>query len=428
MDWMITNISLEIFSIAILLILITCQLVGKEYRGRQDKIFLLALCLHTVLLVLDIATWIIDGKSGLFFYYLNWITNLLVYSFSFIVINVFMLYIWEGIPLSQLTRHIVVGIPVLVTAIFIILLLISLFNGSIFYIDQDNWYHLGPMYKAGTISDIFYMEIIFVVLLYRKKISRRNTVIFLLYAVSLMIVTTLNIIGMEHLNIVLMYSFMTLALLTVFVNIHVQWEKLIKEQELKLRDHQIAIMLSQIQPHFLNNALTSIGKMCELDAGKARVAIVTFAKYLRSNMKSLTLNMIDFSEELKHVKHYLWLEEMRFGDRVKVEWDVNAVGFMIPTLTLQPIVENAVRHGITLKSGGGTILISVVEADDAYVIVISDDGVGFEVENRADDGSAHIGISNVRDRLSILCGGHLVIKSIPGEGTTAVIEIPKGDR
>ena len=129
---------------------------------------------------------------------------------------------------------------------------------------------------------------------------------------------------------------------------------------------------------------------------------------------------------MKNVRSYLALEKLRFVDELSVVYDLRATAFMLPMLTIQPMVENAVKHGICKKRGGGTLRIATQELENAFEISVTDDGVGFDTDApHADDGREHIGILATRQRLHEFCGGTLTIDSRPGEGTQAVIRIPK---
>ncbi|MGN1416951.1 MAG: sensor histidine kinase [Oscillospiraceae bacterium] len=194
----------------------------------------------------------------------------------------------------------------------------------------------------------------------------------------------------------------------------------------ELAEKRISIMLSQIQPHFLYNSLNSIYNLCKKDVKQAQKAISDFSYYLRGNMDSLTKNSpIPFYMELKHLKTYLALEKMRFDDTLDIVWDIQTESFMIPALTVQPIAENAIKHGICQKEDGGTLKISTRETDDHFEVEVWDDGVGFDVNAVNNDGKSHIGIENVKNRLCRMCGAELTISSEIGKGTSAVIRIPK---
>lgn len=199
-----------------------------------------------------------------------------------------------------------------------------------------------------------------------------------------------------------------------------------EQQEKELTNARIDIMLSQIQPHFLYNSLTAIRRLCNVDPQKARECINDFSLFLRANMNSLTSKTpIPFEQEMKHTMSYLNLEQQRFHSRLQVVYDIKAREFDIPPLTLQPIVENAVRHGILKRTQGGTITIRSEGKKEKYCITVQDDGVGFEADTYVKGKHDHIGIANVRERLEAMCGGTLEIQSVPGEGTTATITIYK---
>lgn len=194
----------------------------------------------------------------------------------------------------------------------------------------------------------------------------------------------------------------------------------------ELADSRAAIMLSQIQPHFLYNSLNSIYYLCGKDPDAARQAISDFSDYLRGNMASLSRKCpITFSEELKHLKIYLSLEKMRFDDKLNIVYDIQTEDFMIPALTVQPIVENSVKYGICSSEKGGTVRILSRELADRFEVEITDDGIGFDVNEKKNDGRTHVGIENVRNRLKKMVNGTLEITSEKGKGTIAVIKIPK---
>lgn len=212
-------------------------------------------------------------------------------------------------------------------------------------------------------------------------------------------------------------------------DIHEKMELLVKleKQERELVENRISIMLSQIQPHFLYNTLVVIRTLCRIDPKMAEETVVEFSDYLRSNMDSLLLKEpIPFEKELRHVETYLKIEKKRFGDKLNVSYNIKVKDFMIPALTLQPIVENAVRYGVTQKENGGTIEIKTEETETSFIVHVIDDGVGFNInEKPKDDERHHIGIDNTRSRLEQMCSGTLDIQSKVGIGTTAVITIPK---
>lgn len=202
-------------------------------------------------------------------------------------------------------------------------------------------------------------------------------------------------------------------------------EKFQQRLEGELMENRISIMLSQIQPHFLYNALNTIQYLCKHDSNMAVHAVERFSSYLRGNMDSLTQKkLILFEKELAHLKNYLYIELLRFGERIKIHYELTITDFFIPVLTIQPIVENAIRHGVTKQKEGGTIIVSTSKDENNIYIIIKDDGVGFQPFERVNDGKSHIGIQNVKRRLETQCNGILNIESCIGKGTIATIIIP----
>ncbi len=197
--------------------------------------------------------------------------------------------------------------------------------------------------------------------------------------------------------------------------------------EEELAQSRIAIMLSQIQPHFIYNTLVVISHLCDIDPAQAKQAVLEFSRYLRGNLDALTCHtLISFEAEMEHTRNYLAIEQKRFGERVKIETDLRATGFMLPALTLQPVVENAVRHGITKQMHGGTVWIETRDGDGYVEILVRDDGVGFDTAaRREEDGRTHVGLENVRQRLAAMRGGTLQVESAIGQGTSVRITLPQ---
>ena len=199
-----------------------------------------------------------------------------------------------------------------------------------------------------------------------------------------------------------------------------------------VRQH-VSMMLSQIQPHFLFNAMTSIRALCDENPQSAKAAMGDLAVYLRGNMDSLSSSVpISFTKEMGHLESYLALERIRFEDRLNVDYKIEVDDFCVPALTIQPLVENAIKHGIAKKENGGTVTIHTYRTDEGVVIEVSDDGVGVEFTSiealsEKNDGRSHIGLKNVRSRVYDMCKGTFGFESVKGQGTTVTILIPNDD-
>ena len=220
-----------------------------------------------------------------------------------------------------------------------------------------------------------------------------------------------------------------LRIIPSHINASIKAKELEVEQQalkLELQESKISIMLSQMQPHFIFNTLNTIYHLCEIDPQVARSTISSFSEYLRNNIDTLGQSeMISFEKELSFVKTYLDIEKVRFDDELEITFDIGVTDFKLPVLAMQPIVENAVKHGTSKKKGVAQLFISTIENDDYYEICIRDTGVGFDTKTYNDDGHKHVGIDSVRERLKNLCRGTLTIESEVGVGTCATIKIPK---
>ena len=194
--------------------------------------------------------------------------------------------------------------------------------------------------------------------------------------------------------------------------------------EAQLKESRISIMLSQIQPHFIYNTLGTIERMCLKDPQKAFDLVRNFSLYLRGNFSELnSVTPIRFAEELKHIGYYVNIEKVRFPD-MNIEYDVEATEFVLPALSVQPLVENAIKHGLMRLESGGTVKIHSYETPTHFCVEVTDDGVGFDTEAPIDE-KKHVGLRNIQGRLKAMVDGELVLESKPGAGTKAVIMIPK---
>ena len=346
----------------------------------------------------------------------------------------------------------------------VILLRYCLFITIMFYL-KSNLKGNAARAAANLVATLYILATAVAIVLQSANVSdlyATSSIMYLLAAAGTLVITVLLIAETRHnpraVMIIISWTPLTLSILLdalnrylLFTSIHFyyfglavtmiyqiirlvydlrkQYLESIRYQQMQkeLYEAKVGVMVSQIQPHFMYNALTSIAMMCSIDPETAQEATVTFAKYLRGNMDSLKqTNPVPFTQELEHLKKYLYIEKLRFGNKLNIEYDIQATDFVLPQLSIQPIVENAVKHGVGMKKKGGTVTIATRETDNAYEVIISDDGVGFDTTaQKKDDGRSHVGMENTQRRLKDMCGGEMIIKSTPGEGTVATVRLPK---
>jgi len=307
--------------------------------------------------------------------------------------------------------------------------LTAFFTRVAFFITEDNQFKRGPLgYTTHIVSGIMVAYLLYLILREAKRTRSPMilipvlSILFIVCAVALDSKIDATKDGLGYLTI----SIVSCSLFS-YIWLHL---KFVREHEDALMSEQrVQIMLTQIRPHFLYNSLTVIQDLCRTNPAQAEKATIQFAKYLRGNMDALQSGApIPFTEELEHTKQYLSLEQMRFEDKLTVRYDIQCDAFSLPALTLEPIAENAVRHGVRGNiDGKGEVVIATREYPGCYEITVTDTGPGFDPEKQLkDQDRSHLGLRNVRDRLTQMCGGALRVESEPGKGTSVTISIPKG--
>lgn len=373
----------------------------------------------------DNMSWVIEGIEGLRL--LNFIMNMcafLVMPLSLVVFWNYQLRIFIG---KSATAYIVRKVVNAFAVLDCIFILIGSFTGFLFCIDLQGNFVIGK-----GLSFVYIYPFILVgccVFENLRKEMRKGEKISLLSFGFIPVVTIATIGFFPEYSYVYAAYFLDLILIygTVENKRHIEsLEKSAKiaEQNRILGEQQTQIMISQIQPHFLYNTLTSIYQLCYVDTKQAQKVIHDFSIYLRANMDGIqTKYPIPFEKELDHTKTYLEIELLRFSDILKVEYDIEVTDFRIPALSLQPLVENAVKYGIRSREDGGTVRISTRRRNGKIYISVEDDGMGFDVNESQNDGRSHVGIENTRKRLKLMMDADLCIESKIGVGTITTIII-----
>ena len=303
---------------------------------------------------------------------------------------------------------------------------IAFLTGKMLIFDDQNHYAHGPLYSVY--EALFYVLVGLIAIeffTYGKDFRRQNRVS--LYVTFLLVFCGILLQELSDGSVRVSYLTVVLGMALLYIH-NTEFSQL--DADDTIRRQRVRIMLGQIQPHFLSNCLAVIRETYRTDTQKGDRAIKELSDYLRHNMDSLQSDqLIPLQEELKHVKHYLHLQELRFEDELNVEYDLECTDLLLPPLTLQPLVENAVTYGVRKQRGRtGRITIRSREYPDRYEIQVIDNGPGFVPDNIPGDSSrSHVGIQNVREHLQDSCGGDLVIESEAGQGTKVTMILPKAD-
>lgn len=297
----------------------------------------------------------------------------------------------------------------------------ALFSDICFRINEENVYVAGPLSSFCFIISAFLLSYLLYLTIQEYGTKIKELLIPLFIYLSIIVSAMLD----YNITITQPVSFLTLAVVSgslfYYIWLHLQFER--EHEEDLMAQQRIRIMMTQIQPHFLFNTLSTIRVLCTKDPEQAAYICERFAQYLRQNLDSLEFNgMIPFEKELEHTRVYADIEKVRFPS-VTVEYDIQDTDFSVPPLTLQPIVENAIRHGVRIRENG-LIKISTKKSSLFHELIVEDNGSGFDTSNLNQTDPNHIGIRNVRERIEKMCGGTLTINSHIGIGTIVIILIP----
>ena len=301
--------------------------------------------------------------------------------------------------------------------------LTALFSGVCFSINAANQFTRGPLgYSCHITSGILLAYLVWRTVREYSRVKRSEMWIPIFNA--LLIVASVaadSVVDYQKLPITFLTISVAGSTLFYYIWLHLQ---LVREHERAIQAEQrIQIMMTQIQPHFLYNTIATVKALCRKDPEKAAEVAEKFGQYLRQNLDSLdSASLIPFDRELEHTRLYADIEMVRF-ENVHVEYDIADRGFSLPPLTVQPMVENAIRHGVRIREEG-MVRVATRRMPDHHEIIIADNGIGFDPKTIDTAEGQHIGIRNVRERVEKLCGGSLTLESRIGEGTTATIRIP----
>ena len=309
--------------------------------------------------------------------------------------------------------------------VFIALDVVNVFT-RMFFTAVGGEYQRTDFMILSQIGQFLLFFVVFLVTMTNKKLNVREKVAFGMYCflplVAIFLQNRFKGYAIAYLSIIL-------ATEILFLFLSVEKNLRLAKEEQKSKEAQIKVMLSQIQPHFIYNSLSSISTLIPIDPEKAQSAIDDFAEYLRLNLSSLTQDsLIPFEDELRHIETFVALEVIRFPERVNMVYDLRVRDFYVPPLSLQPLVENAVKHGILKKIEGGTVTLRTYETETHYVVEVLDDGVGFNIDEVDFSTNEHVGLNNINYRIASMADGTLAIKNRPSGGVEAIVRFPKTGR
>lgn len=344
------------------------------------------------------------------------------YIFNNIEIILLFSYLLCYVYLEDKTKKLLFIINNTLFAVFVVFDFVNIFTG-VFFTAENGEYLRSKTMIISQGYELTMFVIVFFITTFNKRLVIREKIAFACYCILPSLAIILQNVFKGY---AIAYASIIVAIEILFFFVTISKNLQIAEEQEKNKDAQIRIMVSQIQPHFVYNALSSISTLITIDPIKAQKTLDDFTEYLRGNLSSLTeTHLISFEDELKHIKTYVELEKVRFDDRLNIIYDIQETDFNIPCLSIQPIVENAIKHGVLQKIEGGTVIIKTYSDRRYCYVVVEDNGVGFDVTQLDFDSNNNIGLKNIKYRIEKMGNGEMTIFSKIGSGTKVTVRFLK---
>ncbi len=421
------HFSIEMWGALCCLLSIISVFITRHFdRTGARKLTALLIC-AMLLMVSDSLAWIFRGNSREIGYYMVRGANFCAFFFGFLIMPLVAEYISHLIS----KRAGIEGLywKYIEWVLFLIgtgLITANLFHEFIYSFDVRNtYYRLTYGMLPGMIAFtgiVITLGVVIQYIGYMNKFEKTAMVMFLVLPNVAVIIQTLYY-GISFTNIAIVISIFLL-----FVSYEFDYMQYNSEKERMLAEEKIRLVNQQVQPHFIFNTLSVIRHLCKTAPDEAADTINEFSGYLRGCTDFLNeSSCIPAKRELDLVQHYVFLEQKRFGKSITVEYDIEDTDFSIPPFAIQTSAENAIKHGLRSQNiTNGLLVIRSYKSGNFHTVEVEDNGIGFDTNVLKDDTqTTHVGLKNTAERLRLMCGGTIDIKSKPGEGTKVTIKIPE---
>ncbi|MBQ8304772.1 MAG: histidine kinase [Blautia sp.] len=409
----------EMATWVVLLVPLLLQLLGltlavliDPYISRRNRRQLLVIVVVILSLVIqNVVEETISGNRNL-------ISQRRVVSVYGYIIRPVIIFLFMGV-VSESRKLRLAWIPLGINAA---VYMTAFFSKLSIWFKSDNTFQRGPLaYTCHVVSAFLMLWLLIVSLQNYSRIRTKESLIPAFDTLLIVLMVFLDTLDIGDLPVSLLTMSVVSSSLFYYIWLHLQF---VREHERDFMAQQrIKIMMSQIQPHFMYNTLSTIQALCRIDPERAFDTIGKFSSYLRQNLDFLGHEgLIPFRNELKHTKVYAEIEMVRFP-YIQVVYDTQDEDFYLPALTIQPLVENAIRHGVRVREEG-LVTVRTRRTTGQHEIIIEDNGKGFDVEKAMQADDTHIGLRNVRERIEHVAKGTMEIRSVIGEGTSITIRIP----
>lgn len=382
----------------------------------------------------DLISWFFTIGEGLHNYILCQIGNNLTYYCAPISYTLMMLFAYRNATANAPyeegsfsypkthAAHLLLGAIIALFALDIAMVVANYATGWFYRIGAGNAFTWGPLRTVpDNIALVQFLLLLPLMLLESRDRSTAWRGWIMLACIPLAGLSVENLLP----TLMLVYPCVTLSLVITHINLSRHNRLLLMQRDLELAQSQTKLLSTQMRSHFIFNSLAAIEELCEEDPHAAQRAIDDFSRYLRGNMQAVgDADLVPFATEMQNVKSYLALEQIDPSSRFQVDYDLECTSFRIPSLTVQPLVENAVRHGVACMGTDGLIRIRSYETDKDYAVTVEDNGGASQARDNAASKHNGIALENVKKRLDLQCKGTLEL-DITGCGAVVTVHVPK---
>ncbi|MBO4539648.1 MAG: histidine kinase [Clostridia bacterium] len=379
-------------------------------KKRKKYYFIIIGCLFSLLIQNYVEYWLVYYRSAPV-----WRTFVAAYGYSIRPVMIVMF----ALILSPRGMKIIAWC---LAGINSVMYLTSYFTHVCFYIDENNHYSPGPLYFLSTVVCGVLIAYLVFLCIFKYKATRPAEIFFHLFWIAVIIAGIVADALFNYKDQWVDYITIAITGVVTFSYVWMHQKFVYEYQNDFMSEQRIRVIRSQIQPHFIYNTLSSIRNI-EGNPEETKRAITEFAGFIRGNLAALDgKDLIPFKTEMEYIKDYIALQQRRFPDKISVIYEIEDEDFSIPPLTVQILVENAIKHGLAVRYENGTITIKSYCEKKYHVVKVIDDGVGFDPEMLKT--SDRVGLRAVKNRLDFYQSGILEIESEPGKGTCVTIKIP----
>ena len=419
------HIAIELWGVLFCLVSLVLVILTAHFDRQGSKSLILIMLCSIALMVSDSVSRISVNGIGQTWYIVLRVSRFLSYVFGFMLMPLSAEYVSHVIYKRTKGYRIYWNkVEWVIFSIGTVLMIVNEFFPFIYTIGRDctvmkyQYYHMTPLIVVfvGLIMTLG------VAVAYMRYLTTMEKIALLLSFLLPLMGIILDIFFPDVSFVGLTAVISTIILI---VSYEVSYVHHLIDKEKQMADARIRVVNMQMHPHFIFNTLSLIRHLCKHSPDEAMEAINEFSKVMRSTTNYLTSSdCISVEKELDLVKNYISIQKRRFDKGIKVEYEIQSTDFDIPPFSIQTVVENSIRYGLSNgEVEDGMITIATSSNDKEYTVTISDNGVGFDT-SILDDRSDSVGLNNTRQRVSVMCGGTVDVESCSGKGTRVIMKIP----